>query len=187
MSQLTHAVRRSPRRARLTAAAVLVALAALMLVWIGRASADEVSPAATISRTVSNVPTGKADAVDASDFQCTCTPNFVDMPGMSETFSFGGTASRSVLVLFQSEWAVLAFGTAAIVRLTIDGVVHGPDEVVLVRRQGSGTDSGPFGTHGFNFVTAPLSPGQHTAKIQWRDSGQGPAYVTDRSLIILHK
>jgi hypothetical protein len=38
-----------------------------------------------------------------------------------------------------------------------------------------------------NFVSDPLSPGTHTAKIQFKDDDLGPVYAGSRSPIILHK
>ena len=124
MSQLTHAVRRSPRRARLTAAAVLVALAAFMLVWIGRASADEAGPAVAF-HSFSDLATGRADTLDAYGEECTPSSSFSDMPNMSKTFHFGGMVSRPVLVFFQAEWWGPANGATADVQLTIDGLTQG--------------------------------------------------------------
>ncbi len=187
MSQFTHAFRRSPSRGRLAACALVVPLAASALVWVGRVSAAESgrSPAA-VSKSVSNVPTAKADALDATNTICTVSPNFNDMPGTSKKFSLGGSQSRPVIVLFQGEWFSNTEGSAAFIQLAIDGKVQsGPSSVVVAHR--------PFGepqqteSHGFNFVSDPLVPGTHTATIQWADNGQGPYCVRVRSLIVLHK
>jgi hypothetical protein len=61
MSQLTHAGRRSRRRARLAACALLLALAAFALGLIGRPSADEGKPSDDAPAAVSNVAVGRAD------------------------------------------------------------------------------------------------------------------------------
>jgi hypothetical protein len=179
-----HTVRRSPRRVRLVACTVLVALAALMLVWIGRASADA-EPTATISKTVSNVATSRADAVDANDLQCTTSVFFSDMPGMSEAFSLGGRDSRPVLVLFQASWHDLAERTQMGIRLTVDGALQsGPTP--LVQHRALGEPPFAFETNGFTFISDPVAPGPHTASIQWRVN-EGFGCVGDRSLIVLHK
>lgn len=189
MSQFTHAAGRGQRRTRLAACAVLVALTALALVWIGRASAGEGGPSApdAVLTTASNIPTGKADAVDAVNGICTVSPNFNDMPGMSETFSFGGTASRRVIVLFQSHWNLGAENSSVSIRLTIDGVVQsGPGNGFIINSQPADAQQRTVGTRGFNFISNPLAPGTHTAKIQWRDNGVGPGCAAARSLIVLH-
>ena len=185
MSQLTQAVRRSPRRARLTAAAVLVALAALMLVWIGRASADQGGrKLASVSSSVSNVPTSRADAVDFAGFiACTVSPAFNDMPEMSKTFRLGGRVAQPVIVLFQGQWGGFTSGAAVQIRLTIDGV---PGSGLTINERPSG-EPNVVETHGYNFVSEPLAPGTHTATIQWADNGAGPSCIGRRSLIILHK
>jgi hypothetical protein len=178
---------RSPRLARLTTYAVLAALAVVALFWIGRASADGggASPAATINKTVSNVATGKADAVDATAMACTSSGSFTNMPAMSETFSFGGTASRPVLVLFQAEWFSFTEGARVGIQLTIDGVAQSGPAFVVVDHRPSG-ELHENETHGFNFISDPLAPGMHTATIQWA-TAPGTACVFNRSLIVLHK
>jgi hypothetical protein len=190
MSQLARSVRRSPRRTRLIAGVVLLALAALMLVWIGHATAGKGGPtrAVKIAKTVSNVATGRADAVDATTFVCTTGGTFTDMPEMSATFRLGGRAAQPVIVLFEGEWGGPSFteGTGAFIRLAIDGVVQTPVDVGVERRPTGTPDD--LETHGFNFVSDPLAPGTHTATIQWRGTTtSGQVCVQDRSMIVLHK
>jgi hypothetical protein len=84
------------------------------LIWIGRSSAGPVGWAhpGAVSKTVANVPTGKADAVSLTDIPCTVSPNFTDMPGASVTFKLGGTALRPVLVLLEGQWFLPNEGVA---------------------------------------------------------------------------
>lgn len=187
MSQLEHAVRRSKPRAWLAGYALLVTLAtALALVRIGGAGADEGGPSpAAVSKSASTV-TSKADAVDAVDLQCTSSPQFNDMPGMLVSFRLGGNASRAVIVLFQGEFGINATeGTALFIRLTIDGSPQsGPNDVIADQRPGGSAPAAE--THGFNFLSDPLSPGLHVARIQWRTNTLQDC-VRARSLIVLHK
>jgi hypothetical protein len=186
MSQFTDAVRHLTAGQRIVVFALLVPVAAA-LVWVGRVSAAEGGrgPAA-VSKSVSGVPVGKTDGIDAIDTVCTVSPNFNNMPGMSKTFTLGTTSSKPVIVLFEGEWFSGVEGSAAFIQLAIDGRVQsGPSSVVVAHR--------PFGepqqteTHGFNFISDALVPGNHTAVIQWADNGQGPYCVRVRSMIILHK
>jgi hypothetical protein len=167
----------------------LVSVSALALsAFTLLASADKGRNLASVSSTVSNVATGKADAVDELAGACTCAPYFHDMPFMTKTFKLGGTASRPVIVLFQSELSTGTPGSRVETRLTIDGVVQpGPGATVILSTLPSDALTGFVETHGFNFISNPLAPGTHTATIQWRDSGEGPWYASRRSLIILHK
>lgn len=182
MSQLADSVLRSPRRAALAAATVVLMFAALALVWIGRASADEGDEPADALTAVSNVPTGLADAVDAPNNRCTRSRDFVDMPRMSVTFSFDGDASHPVLVLFQGSFSGNEHSNARI-RLLIDDVVQPPPgDGVDVHEEDASVD---IATNGFNFISAPLAPGTHTATIQWLAGRK--ACVANRSLIVLHK
>ena len=138
------------------------------------------------SKSVSNIATAKASAVDATGQVCTAAPFFVDMPSMSKTFSFSGTASRHVIVLFEGEFGLLTEGTSLTIQLLIDGVVQsGPRDIFMLFHPPG--DEFPAGTHGFNFISDRLPPGTHTAKIQWRDTGAGPGCVFARSLVVLHK
>ena len=115
-------------------------------------------------------------------------PSFAvkDRPIMSKTFTLGTTSNKPVVVMFEGEWFTGIEGSAAFIQLAIDGVVQsGPSSVVVAYT--------PFGaipeteTHGFNFISNALSPGSHTAAIQWADNGQGPYCVRVRSMLILHK
>jgi hypothetical protein len=188
MSQLTHAVRRSPRRAWLVAAAVLLALVALMLVWIGRAGADAAGPSSpnALATSVSNVPTPRADALNDLGLVCTVSPQFNPMPGTSETFNLGGRSAQPVIVLFEAEWHSPNVGTFAQLALTIDGVFQSGAGFPVVDDRPSGEPE-EVETHGFNWVSQPLAPGTHTATIMWRDNGVNPHCVRARTLIVLHK
>jgi hypothetical protein len=184
MSQLAQTFSARPSRARLAGTLLVALLSASALVWIGRAAADEVDEPAGALAAVSNVATGRADAVDDLVLRCTSSGSFVDMPGMSETFRFGGDVSRPVLVLFQGEWQNSSFEGDAAIRLTIDGVAQpGRTDGVFVHEDDEFPD---FETNGFNFISAPLAPGTHTATIQWK-SLNGTICVAWRSVIVLHK
>jgi hypothetical protein len=185
VSQLPRSFRLRTRPVRLVAGSVFFALSAVTLVWSGHAIASKggADRAERIATTVSNVATGKADAVTAGDRVCTAAPFDHDMPGMSKTFSFGGTKARPVLVFFQGEFGQLTEGAEVSVGLSIDGVRN--QEMSVDSRSSGEPDE--FETHGFNWVSGPLAPGTHTAKLQWADNGAGPGCVDDRSLIILHR
>jgi hypothetical protein len=187
MSQVAQAIHRRPRLVRLVYAALFV-LIAPTLIWIGRSSAGPAGPAhsGAVSKTVANVPTGKADAIDRTDIPCTVSPNYTDMPATSVTFKLGGTAPRPVLVLMEGQWFLPNDGVTIRIRLLIDGVVQSGPTDVLVAERPAGVAL-IDGTHGFNFVSDPLVPGTHTAKIQWHDNGVNFGCVTNRSLIVLHK
>jgi hypothetical protein len=189
MSHLILIVRRSRRRALRAAAVLLLALAAPALIWIGRASADtDTRPptgrdGANDFFAVSNVPTPKADAAVSTFFAaCSCSPVMHEMDGMSKTFRLGGRVRQRVIVMFQGEFfEPTVRGAYALVRLVIDGVAQNSGEEVVI------ASYVVQATHGFQWVSEPLSPGTHTAVIEWRDGGNAPVYVAPRSMIILHK
>ena len=80
MSQFARAIDRRPRRALLVCAAVFFVVAPA-LIRVGRSSAGPAGRAqpGAASKTVANVPTGKADAIDRTDIPCTVSPGFTDM------------------------------------------------------------------------------------------------------------
>ncbi len=105
----------SSGRARRVVPTLLVVVMAVALVWIGQASADKGGPGPdSISKTVAQAPTNKADAVDSTGVACTASPQFNDMPAMAQTFKLGGSASRPVIVLFQGMWGAFAPGLVCV-------------------------------------------------------------------------
>jgi hypothetical protein len=65
----------------------------------------------------------------------------------------------------------------------IAGVAQ-PQQAVVETRVANAPDEEE--THGYDFVSAPLAPGTHTAMIQWRDNDVGSGCVVWRSLVVLH-
>jgi hypothetical protein len=123
----------------------------------------------------------KFDGVDEIVEACTTATSFVNVPGMSRTFAQGGTASDEVVVTFEGSASLNGedFDTG-FVRLTIDGTVQTPGVIPLL-------GVGKRGTHGFNWQTRALSPGTHTARVQWR-TDLGSSFCLDaRSLLVLHR
>jgi hypothetical protein len=163
-----HKSRRAPR------VVITVVTIASALFSVGPANAQEVEP--TLTRSFS-AAINKFDAVDTNEAVCAAPTAFENMPGMLVSFKSGGTTTRPVAVLFQG-----VIGDRGVeIRLTIDGVVQsGPSNVVL------NFETPPSaGTRGFNFLSNPLPPGLHVARIQWR--AVGFICIQDRSLIVLHK
>ena len=115
--------------------------------------------------------------------QCGITTSFTTIPGMTQTFNLGGTANDEVVVTFQASWSGVTeqFDTA-FVRLTIDGAVQPTNVSVPIFGGAEGTN-----THGFTWISGPLSPGNHTARIQWRTDLGSTVCVDDRTLVVLHR
>lgn len=109
--------------------------------------------------------------------------SFSNMPGMTRTFTIGGSTSEEVVVTFQASWSgsAIQFDTA-FVRLTIDGAVQPTNNAVPIFAGADGTY-----THGFTWISGPLAPGGHTARVQWRTDLGSSFCVDDRTLVVLHK
>jgi hypothetical protein len=138
-----------------------------------------VSHAAPINRTG---PVSKFTGVDEIVEACTTSASYTNMPSMTRTFTLSGPTAASVAVMFQGAFSLSgsAFDTGFI-RLQIDGVTQGPGQIP-VKNEGDLT-----ATHGFNWQSKTLTPGNHTARIQWRTDLNSSFCVDARSLIILHR
>jgi hypothetical protein len=150
---------------------VFAALAVLVL-------ATTVVAEAAVSR---SAPISRFDGIDEIVEACTTSSSFVNMPQMTRTFSVGGSVNDEVVAMFTGSLSLSGdpFDTGFI-RLTIDGAQQSPGVVPAI-------GVGERGAHGFNWQSAPLSPGSHTARVQWRTDLGGSFCVDARSLIILHK
>jgi len=134
-----------------------------------------------------NGPIGHFSSQNATDTQCTTSTSFVDMPGMSVTFTISGKTSQTVLALFQGEW----FNSdRALARILVNGTVQpGPGDSASPIALDSGNDAGASvdETNGFNFITKLLKPGVKTLKVQWASVGGKQICVDERSLIVERK
>lgn len=173
-----------PRRnAAVRSISVTVSVLLACLVFTGCA------PATTVT-----TPVSKITAAVADDLVCrTSNDNTVeDMPGTFKSFVQGGDSPQSIVVTFVGSWAKPTSGNpaGAFIFLEIDNNrvdVTSTNGGVLVH-EGTAT-SVSNGTHGFTFVTEPIAPGTHIAKIRWADNvlnGSGTICVFERSLVIHH-
>ena len=154
----------------------LAVLAALVVLGL-------VAGVAAVAATSRSAPINKFDGVDEIVEECTDTTTFVTMPGMIRSFTLGGTVNDQVVAMFEGAVSLDTAGgdsDTGFVRLMIDGVQQGPGEIPLI-------GAGDRGTHGFNWQSRGLTPGPHTAGVQWR-TDLGSQFCADaRSLIVLHK
>jgi hypothetical protein len=139
-----------------------------------------VAAVAAVSR---SAPISKFDGVDEIVEACTTTKTFTTIPQMTRTFTLGGSVRDEAIAMFQGSLSLDTSGgtfDTGFIRLTIDGVQQSPGVVPAI-------GAGERGTHGFNWQTGPLSPGSHTARVQWRTDLGGSFCADARSLIVLHK
>ncbi|MFO1119320.1 MAG: hypothetical protein U1E38_04085 [Rhodospirillales bacterium] len=128
-------------------------------------------------------PISKFSGVDDVVFACTTSTTFVNIPGLSRSFTLGAGAAEEVVAMLQGSFSLTREGSdTAFVRLLIDNVVQGPGDQVPIKAL---DDTGS--THGFNWQSKALSPGAHTVRVQWRTDLGSQLCADARSLIILHK
>jgi hypothetical protein len=127
-----------------------------------------------------SAPINKFNGVDEIVEACTTGRSFGSMPQMARSFSVGGSASEEVVVMFQGSLSLSGDPLdTGFIRLLIDDVEQTPGVVPAI-------GAGERGTHGFNWQSAPLSPGSHRARVAWRTDLGGTLCVDARSLIVLH-
>jgi hypothetical protein len=125
-----------------------------------------------------SAPINKFDGIDEIVEECTTATSFERMPQAAKSFSV--SASNEVVAMFQGSLSLSGDPLdTGFIRLTIDGVEQTPGVVPAI-------GAGERGTHGFNWQSAPLSPGRHRARVEWRTDLGGTLCVDARSLIILH-
>lgn len=126
------------------------------------------------------------DGTDLAGIEC-ITPFelgvYSDIPGMTKTFTQGGTNANEALVSFNM---FLEHGDhpPVAVRLLIDDVVQPGTGSGITYALVNASES-----KNWTFVSAPLAPGTHTAKLQWKVAEVGDAYgnymcIGDRNFIV---
>ena len=140
-------------------------------------------------------PVSRFTAMVADDVQCrTSNDNTVaPIPGTALSFTREGADTVGVIVSFVGNWTNPSGGgpaDGAFIFLEIDGQRQDTTSTnggVLASPGHSNTVGN--GTHGFNFVTNRLSPGNHVARMLWADNvlnGSGTICVAERSLVVYH-
>jgi hypothetical protein len=155
------------------------------------ASVEEAASQTNIQR---DAPVRKFSGVEEIVFECTtsdATAGFVDMPGMTRSFTLAGSANEEVVVAFHATASLALAATPGLtsdtgyVLLQIDGAVQSPgNQIPFISTESS---SPIIAAYSFTWQSAPLSPGSHTVLIQWRTDSGSEFCVDARSLIILHR
>jgi hypothetical protein len=141
--------------------------------------------AVAYAATSASAPVTKFTAVTEANPVCTNTTSYQNMPQMSRGFVVGGSTNDEVLVMFTASMNMfpgpLGELDAARVRLTIDGtLIQQPLDVQVL-----GSDD--EGTAAFNWHTNALTPGTHTARVQWTTGRGNQLCAQARSLVVLSK
>jgi hypothetical protein len=126
-------------------------------------------------------PITKFTGVDEVVEGCTNSTSYTNMPNMKRSFILDGSDNSEAVVMFSGSLSLGDEGGSfdtGFIRLTVDGSEQTPGEVPAI-----GVND--RGAHAFNFQTASLAPGTHTARIQWRTDLGSSFCVDARSLTVL--
>ena len=154
-------------------------VAYVLVVVLGLGTTVAVAYASTGHKAPITKFTGVDDVVEG----CTTTTTYKPMPSMTRSFNVDGSANTQAVVMFSGSLSLSDEGGAfdtGFIRLTVDGVQQTPGEVPAVGVNGRGA-------YAFNFQTGSVSPGAHTARIEWRTDLASTFCVDARSLIVLGK
>ena len=111
----------------------------------------------------------------------TTSTRFVDLPGMSVTFTIPGSVASCLKVDLSAVTYALS-GELISMRVLLDGTEIRPGRV-----QWSGNDSGWAAAHAFNFYAFGVPPGVHTVKAQANSYSGSIVWVHWRSMGVQHK
>lgn len=182
----------SKRAFRTVVAGVAVAavVAGSTLAWSSTRSRDAgVGPdlRGGVTTSTGSCPSTKSDWASADGIMGPFTSTtFVNLTGMNKQFKVKGPGKSCAIVQFTSYGYI---GTADIfyVRATIDGHAITPLEVQFTGDDDENSNSIAGKMHSATFVTKPLGPGLHRARIQVRTLFGGSAYLGDAVMTISHR
>jgi hypothetical protein len=157
-----------------------------------RIPGSAVTPA--ITTPVLRAPLTRMDARVSTDRNCiTTATTLASIPGTTVSFTQGGSQAQEVVVTFTAAWPRPLAGdipagstrAGAFVFLLVDDdrvdVVSDAGGVLVHEGTASSTTNG---THSFTFVTEPLAPGAHTARIFVLDNVLGPPGVPNGTVCV---
>lgn len=150
--------------------ALLLALVAILIVWILGERVTRGQAIVTGSAEIRNVGYVYVNCEDPTCSQSPGPGTLVDVPGGAVTFSLPGGPPRRVLVSFEARWgggSSTSYGSTALTGLAVDGVLQTPPSIAVFRT----TPDPRIETHGWQWITTPLSPGSHTAQLRWGNLG----------------
>lgn len=173
------------------------------LLWLGSGAANVAAQLTTPGTETPGTRMDRFTATVANDRICRTTATELEtIPGTTVKFTQHGSEPQAVVVTFVATWPkpdaseipVGSQAAGAFIFLFIDGnrvdpITNGGG--VLVHEGTASSVSN--GTHGFTFVTEPISAGDHVATISFLDNvlgsfgvPNGTICVQDRSTVVEH-
>ena len=164
---------------------IALGISGTMIVILGTFLAVTVyAQSATIQGSTS---VGRIDYVEAADQELVCTSGaeeFQGIPGMTKTFTQGGFLSNEVVVTLSGQF-IQTNNPGTIVRFLIDGVPQpGLGQGFNMTPNPATIESKDLA---FSFVSVPLSPGAHTAVLQWRGETAGASGCFQNWSIVINQ
>ena len=149
----------------------------LVVLFLGGFGVVQIVRAATGG--IPGSPGARYDAVQATNFISTESYSFTPMPGMTVPFATSNHAPALVTVN-SSPIGVHNLNCGHIMQLKVDGAVASVEIPVLLV---------DIDARSFTFVTDPVSPGTHTASVEWKIASgfTNLGCAEARSMIVLHQ
>ena len=124
--------------------------------------------------------TVRVGAVSAFDPINTSSTSFVDLPGLTNSFSIPAGKHGDLIIQFSGE---VNSPSALYVRALVDGSVADPNNAGNGPQVFWGLGGGAT-TQGFNFYKFAVAAGAHTVKMQWAGLS-GSQFMSYRSMIVV--
>jgi hypothetical protein len=179
-------------RKSLLAAVVILLVLAITTVAIGATRHPSNGLAGLSSTKPATVITGGCKAAKINfatndSNSVTTSSSFATLPGMSVTFTIGGTASSCITAEYSGQ-AFAPAGALINIVAVLDGVtIAGPGEVQLAGDTDENGDGKWSRSYAMQFAWPTVAPGTHTVSIQWRSFFGTTVSINKGSLVVQHK
>lgn len=157
---------------------LFIGIAVLLIVTATFALGYVASAAGTGPLALQPSGTMRVGAVSATNGINTTSTSFVDVPGLSSSFSIPSLKQGDVVIQFSGE---MNSPNQINVRALVDGSLTNPNSFGNGPQLFYGVGGGAT-AQGFNFYKFGIGPGSHTVKIQW-EGFSGQQFMSYRSMV----
>jgi hypothetical protein len=140
--------------------------------------------AGAASQTVSCGKMENIDVRTATTLDRTKSISFVNVPDTFIKFRVGGTGSSCVVVRYSAETDALGGAGGMDVKLVLDGTIDALPGIIAWTHDHGGIG---LSVQSFEFIYPAVTPGTHTARLQWRSTDGRSVQLGSRTLTVTHQ